>query len=74
MDDVSKMKKGMNCLVTKPGTTKGMIVKQEYIDRREVGKEVVVLDYVPGHGGDVWFVKQDNGIAVYTFSELDVAK
>jgi hypothetical protein len=40
---------------------------------RAVGKIGTVLNYVPGRGGDVWFVQQDNGVAAYCFTELEAA-
>jgi hypothetical protein len=40
---------------------------------RAPGITGVVASYVPGHGGDVWFVRHDNTLDVgaYIFTELE---
>ena len=49
----------------------GMLIADKHLKCRENNIKVEVLDWVPGHGGDVWFCKHENGdIGAYTISEL----
>ena len=50
-----------------------MRIARKILERRAVGKIGTVLNYVPGHSGNVWFVQQDNGVAAYCSTELEVA-
>jgi hypothetical protein len=61
---------GMKVRVIKDEGTKGMMITADILNRRQVGAEGTVLNYVPGHGGDVWFVQQANGVAAYCYTEL----
>lgn len=59
--------------VTHLGSTSGMLIATKHLDCRRAGEKVTMRGWVPGHGGDVWFVQHDNGdIAVYSFTELEV--
>lgn len=71
MDDVNEVKQGMKVRVVRDGGARGMMIVEKHLSIREVGKIGVVLNWVPGHGGDVWYVKQDNGIAAYSYTELE---
>lgn len=73
MENVNDVKPGMNVKITRLEKTDGMFIKQEYLDRRKAGEVGTVLNYVPGHGGDVWWIRQSNGIAAYSFTEFDPA-
>lgn len=58
--------------VNEPGATTGFLMKQEYLDARRVGAVGQVSRYVPGHGGDVWFVMHEDGtVAAYGFPEME---
>lgn len=73
MNDVNEIKQGLKVRVVSDDGTKGMLIAEKHLSIREVGKEGTVLNWVPGHGGDVWFVQQDNGIAAYCYTELEAA-
>jgi hypothetical protein len=41
----------------------------------KVGVEGTVTGYVPGHGGDAWWVQHDDGsVAAYWYPELEFAR
>ncbi len=72
----------MNCNAVKPnlnvrtiklGETTGMTIAEKHLVVRKTGVTGTVLNYVPGHGGDVWFVKHDGceEIGAYCFDELE---
>lgn len=49
----------------------GFLVKQHHIDVRRPGEEAEYAGYVPGAGGDIWWVRhQDGSIGAYTFDEI----
>ncbi len=70
MNDVNEIKLGLKVRVISDDGTEGMTIAEKHLLIREVGKEGTVLNYVPGHGGDVWYVQQDNGVAAYCYTEL----
>ena len=54
-------------------TRGGMIVARELLDAREPGQNGKLVVQVPGHGGEVWHVKHDDGTdAVYCYDEFDL--
>lgn len=67
------IKPGMKVKVTRDDGTEGMFVLPDNIRTRGVGKIGTVINYVPGHGGDVWFVRHGDGVAAYCFTELEVS-
>ena len=74
--DLSKVKEGLKVKVTKLGDTMGFLIKPKHLDIRKVGVTGTVVGYVPGHGGDVWFVKHDgeeNVVGAYMFDEFEEA-
>ncbi len=53
------------------GKTTGFMVVQKHLDARKSGKAGVVTGYVPGHGGDVWWVNHNDGTCgAYVFNEF----
>ena len=68
--DVNEIKEGLKVRVIGDGGTKGMMIAEKHLAIREIGEEGTVLQWGPGHGGDVWYVQQDNGIAAYCYTEL----
>lgn len=72
--NVNEIKIGMQIRVISDEGTKGMLISPEILSRRQVGKTGTIKGYVSGHGGDVWFVEQDDGIAAYCFTELAVRR
>lgn len=52
----------------------GMMVADKHIMARRTGADGEIIGYVPGHGGDVYWVQHDGGeAAVYCFSEFELA-
>ena len=72
--DVNEIKPGLMVKVVCDDGTQGMIINPDILACRKVGKQGIVKSYVPGHGGDVWFVQQDNGIAAYCFTEIEAVE
>ena len=68
-----QVKPGLRVKVTHIGKTTGMIIHQKHLRVRRKGITGTVTSYVPGHGGDVWFVKHDEAdvIGAYVFTELE---
>lgn len=57
----------------KLSSTDGMLIAQKYLDQRQANAMGTLKSYVPGHGGDVWFVEHINGeIAAYAVNEFMV--
>ncbi len=55
--------------------TTGYMVHPKHLTARKLSAIGVVMGYVPGHGGDVWFVQHSNAsddIGAYTFTELEL--
>lgn len=57
--------------------TVGMMIRPDYLANRRASMDGVALDYVPGHGGDVWWVRhdiegQDPIIAAYCTNEFQL--
>ena len=53
------------------GSTDGMAIAQRHLDTRMPNCEGTVKGYVPGHGGDVWFVEHPDGaVAAYSITEM----
>jgi len=58
---------------TKLESTNGMCIAQKHLNVRQEGVTGTVKSYVPGHGGDVWFVQHDNPteVGAYCYTELE---
>ncbi len=71
--DLSNVTPGLRVKTTKLGDTIGMLINEEHLYVRQVDIIGTVTGYVPGHGGDVWWVKHDGGKAVgaYTYTEIE---
>lgn len=64
---------GKKVRVTQLGETTGMCIHQRNLEVRAVGVLGTIDGFVPGHGGDVLWVKhQDGKIGAYSFEELEV--
>ncbi len=72
--ELENIRIGMHVKVIADNGTMGMFIKPEHLALRQVGTTGTILDYVPGHGGDVWWVRHDGNegkdIAPYSFREL----
>jgi len=59
------------------GAPRGMLIKPEILDRRTPGVSGMICGYVPGHGGDVYWVRhdgeEDTGSA-YGYWEFDLTE
>jgi hypothetical protein len=55
-------------------STDGMMINPKHLVTRTVDALGTIKGYVPGHGGDVWWVEHEDGsIAAYAFEEFEVA-
>jgi hypothetical protein len=74
--DERKVKTGLRVRTVNLGTTKGMLIADRHILARCNGITGTVLQYVPGHGGDMWFVEHDGTgeIGAYCFDELEAVE
>jgi hypothetical protein len=70
--ELSEVKAGLRVKVVFVGPTKGMIVHPAHLRARHIGACGKVTGIVPGHGGDVWWVSQDDGqVGAYCFDEFE---
>ena len=70
--ELDEIEIGLRVEVKKLGDTKGVFIKKEHLDVRKIGVKGEVVGYVPGHGGDVWWIKHDDGqIGAYVFDEFE---
>lgn len=54
--------------------TRGILIAQKHLDVRTPNKKGFVTGWVPGHGGDVWWVMhRDNTVGVYATKEFTPA-
>ncbi len=55
----------------KLGNTKGFLISRKNLDVRKPNKNGIVVGWVPGHGGDVWWVQHNDGtVGAYDFDEF----
>lgn len=74
--DMNKVKPGLYVKITKLNDTKGMMIAPKHLDARKKGARGIIREFVPGHGGDVWFIKHDDDgqIGAYSFDEFEKVK
>lgn len=67
------VKPGLCVTVAKLGSTDGMTIAPKHLAVRRVGTVGTVSGYVPGHGGDVWWVKHSGSedVGAYCFDEIE---
>ena len=72
---LEKVKVGLKVKTNKRlGKTTGMFIAQKHLNARRPNKEGKVSGYVPGHGGDVWWVTHKDGtVGAYMFDEFSPA-
>ncbi len=70
---LSEVKPGLRVRIVQLGSTRGMFIAKEHLQVRKVGVTGTIKSWVPGHGGDVWWVKHDNSdeIGAYVFDEFE---
>ena len=70
--ELNDIKPGIKVKITHLEDTDGMFVHQKHLIARSIGSIGTVSSYVPGHGGDVWFIDHaDGSIGAYTFAEFE---
>ena len=55
-------------------TTNGLLIAERHLAARLPGALGMIMGYVPGHGGDVYWVRHFEGpssVAAYTFTEFE---
>jgi len=55
-------------------STGGMLIKRQHLDARRANQPGVIKGWVPGHGGDVYWVQHDGDgpAAAYCFTEFEL--
>lgn len=57
------------------GTTKGMVAMPTVLSNRRASASGTIHGIVPGHGGDVYWVRHDDGTtAPYHFDEFELSE
>ena len=53
--------------------TREMLINPRHLECRKAGITGTVKGYVPGHGGDVWWVAHDDSddVGAYCYTELE---
>lgn len=71
--DCNAIQPGLRVKVKKLEGTKGFLINSKHLAVRRKGVRGTVKNWVPGHGGDVWFVQHDNSddVGAYCFTELE---
>lgn len=84
MNSPNGLKPGLAVITdSRLGTTTGMMINPLYLSRRRPDERGRTMTWVPGHGGDVWFVDHNSmsrneegwtqsDVAAYSFTELTV--
>jgi hypothetical protein len=72
----NQVKTGLRVKTTELDRTAGMMINPRHLNCRRCGVTGTVEGYVPGHGGDVWWVRHDGSgeIGAYCFNELEPAE
>ena len=66
------IKEGLRVKIGKLGSTEGYMVVDHHLKCRREGATGRLGWYVPGHGGDVWWVAHDDGTTgAYAYDEFD---
>ncbi|OHB20143.1 MAG: hypothetical protein A2854_05010 [Parcubacteria group bacterium RIFCSPHIGHO2_01_FULL_56_18] len=67
------VKPGLRVKTTELGDTRGMTIVEKHLKVREEGVTGTITRHVPGHGGDVWFVRHDNSenVGAYSIDEME---
>ena len=71
--DCNSIKQGLRVRTTALESTEGMMIAPIHLSCRADGITGTVRTYVPGHGGDVWFVAHDGSgeVGAYSLTELE---
>ena len=69
--DLQDVKVGLKVKITKLRSTSGMMIHPKRLAVRKAGAKGTVLGYVPGHGGDVWWIEHVDGqVGAYCYDEF----
>lgn len=72
MNDPNEVKNNMRVKIISLGDTRGMMINPKHTECRAVGRTGAVRGYVPGHGGDVWWVEHADGtVGAYVYDEFE---
>lgn len=71
--DCNAVQSGLRVKTTKLEGTEGMLIVPKHLVVRREGVIGTVKNWVPGHGGEVWFVQHDDSdeVGAYLFTELE---
>ena len=75
--DANDLKPNLRVRVVAVGSSRGLLINAKHLDVRREGATGTLRDWVPGHGGDIWFVEHDTEpgepteIGAYMFTELE---
>ena len=70
--ELSNVKVGLEVRITKLGDTRGMNINTEYLETRTINATGIIVGYVSGHGGDVWWIDHGNKvIGAYAYDEFE---
>ncbi len=65
---------GQKVQIVNLSSTKGFLIAEKHLKARRAISTGIVQGYVPGHGGDVWWIKHDDGsVAAYGVDEMEPA-
>lgn len=72
--NLNNVKVGLKVRVTHLESTTGYMIAPQAIAKRKAGVVGEIVSWVSGHGGDVWWVKHEDGdVAPYCFTEFEAA-
>lgn len=67
------VKAGQRVKVVKIVSTEGFMIHPKHLKVRAVGVTGTTINSIEGHGGEVWWIKQDNGaIGAYIYYEFEL--
>lgn len=70
---LDEIKPKLRIKATSVGSTEGLLIGLNHLEARRKGAVGTVVGPVAGHGGDVWWVRQDGEepVAAYFFHEFE---
>jgi hypothetical protein len=73
--DCNEITEKLRVRTTELRGTDGMMIHARHLSCRQAGLTGEVRGYVPGHGGDVWFVQHEGSedVGAYCYDELERA-
>lgn len=73
--DCNQVTENLKVRTTELRSTDGLTIHARHLACRKAGVTGFVRGYVPGHGGDVWWVQHEGSedIGAYCFNEFEKA-